>query len=54
MEEMITVCDECERASCWRGDFMCEGSRNAGTTSMTKKELLRLNLEHPSHWETKV
>ncbi len=48
----ITVCSSCLRASCWIGQLMCEKARDAGTKEMTVRELRRLNLEHPSYWES--
>ena len=51
MDNKITVCDECLRASCWQGYFMCDNSNLAGTTEKTKEELIKLDLEHPDHWE---
>lgn len=48
----VTVCDKCFQASCWRGLFMCEESRNAGTVDLTITELRKLNTgEHYSYWE---
>lgn len=49
-ERLITVCSECFRASCWGGEFMCEGSRHAGTTKKGERELDRLAAEHPSYY----
>lgn len=31
---------------------MCDRSRFAGTTRMSRLELARLNLEHASYWKT--
>ncbi len=50
-DKEITVCDECLRAACWKGYFYCDKAKYAGITKMTKGELLKLNLEHPSYWE---
>lgn len=50
--DKIQVCDSCHRASCWQGIFMCENSKNAGTTYLTRSELGKLELEHPCYWKT--
>lgn len=44
---MVTVCDACLKASCWRGIFMCDDSRGAGTTRKSVAELRALGREHP-------
>ena len=49
----VTVCDNCLQASCWQGEFMCEGSREAGTTDLPISELKKLGYEHPFYWELK-
>jgi hypothetical protein len=53
-DDLITVCDVCRRASCWHGDFVCDAvyEVSAGTIQMTRRELLALNLEHPSYLKT--
>lgn len=51
MNDKITVCNKCKRASCWQGIFYCNDSTDAGTIEMTREELEKLNLEHPSYWE---
>ena len=48
-EEDIVVCDKCHTASCWHGIFLCDESRNAGTTTLKRKELIEKKLEHPSY-----
>lgn len=50
-ENLITVCDNCLRASCWHGIFMCDDAKSAGTTEKTEKELLALGLEHSCYWD---
>ena len=47
----VTVCAECHRACCWYGEFMCDESRGADVTEMTKAELAKLDLESPYYWE---
>lgn len=47
--ELITVCDNCLRASCWHGLFMCDESQHAGTIEKTRKELIGLALENSDH-----
>lgn len=51
-DAIVTVCDQCQQASCWQGIFMCDNARSAGTVEKTVAELRSLNLEHPSYWET--
>ena len=51
MPDTVTVCDKCLRASCWKGEFMCEEARTAGTVEMTRQQLGKLKREHPHHWE---
>lgn len=49
----ITVCDNCLRACCWQGEFMCDMAYGgAGTVEKTVKELRSLNAgEHESYWD---
>lgn len=49
--DVVTVCDNCLRASCWpMGQFMCDNAYTAGSTTRTVAELRKLALEHPSYW----
>ena len=48
---LVTVCDACLQASCWRGIFYCDEYKTAGTVDKTVKELTALGREHPSYWE---
>lgn len=41
----VTVCNQCKTASCWHGEFMCDGSDNAGTVDMLASELRKLSNE---------
>lgn len=50
LDRKITVCDHCLQASCWQGIFLCEESREAGTTEKTVAELAKLGLESPDYW----
>ena len=50
LDSMVTVCDECLRASCWQGRFYCERYKSAGTMKMPRARLEKLALEHPSYW----
>ena len=53
--DKITVCDKCHRACCWQGEFMCDGSRSAGTVKMTVKELREGNYgEHEDYWMREI
>lgn len=47
----ITVCDQCLRACCWKGIFMCDESREAGTVEKTAEELVALGREHSDYWD---
>lgn len=46
----VTVCDQCEHASCWQGEFMCIEAGCAGTKQLTIKYLRTLNLENEDWW----
>lgn len=48
---LITVCADCDRASCWQGLFFCDNARMAGIHEMPVKELRRMRLEHSDYWE---
>jgi hypothetical protein len=48
--DYILVCSECKRASCWRGLFMCEEARGAGSVAIKVEQLRELGLEDPSYW----
>ncbi len=49
----IQVCDQCLRACCWQGMFMCEDSYSAGTTYKTRRELKEgKHGESPHYWKT--
>jgi hypothetical protein len=50
-EIKVTVCSKCLRACCWQGEFMCDDARTAGTEELSIKELMELDLEHPSYWK---
>lgn len=49
-DTLITVCDQCLRACCWQGYFMCDKSKSAGTIQKTIGELKTLGLENPHYW----
>lgn len=48
---LVTVCDACHMASCWRGLFYCDDYRSAGTVDMPISELRKLDLEHSDYWK---
>lgn len=50
-DKLITVCDNCLQASCWKGLFMCQESMTAGTVEKTVAELRELGLENECYWE---
>lgn len=47
---LIQICSECERSSCWHGEFMCENSINANLILKTVGELNELKLEDVHHY----
>ncbi len=49
-ERMVTVCNSCFRASCWHGEFMCEGNKSAGTKQVPVWQLDADGREHPDHY----
>jgi len=49
LDDKITVCDKCLKASCWQGIFMCVESRDAGTIEKTRRELIKLDKEHTDY-----
>jgi hypothetical protein len=46
----VTVCAECNRASCWQGEFMCDKNKHADTTELTVGVLRKLGLESSHYW----
>lgn len=53
-ERKVTVCEACLTASCWHGEFMCQRSGSAGTTTRTVAELDALDREHPSNYSVET
>ena len=49
--DMITVCDRCLRACCWKGIFMCDDSPNAGTRELSAGTLAIIDREHSDYWD---
>jgi hypothetical protein len=50
-DQMITVCDQCLRACCWKGIFMCDDSRDAGTRELSAGTLAIIDREHSDYWD---
>lgn len=50
---IVTVCDKCFTACCWRGIFMCDEAHSAGIVDKPVLELRELGREHPSYWRLK-
>lgn len=52
-EQLIEVCDNCLRACCWQGEFMCDEASDVttGTVMKTRDELAALAYEDPDWWE---
>ena len=46
----ITVCDNCLRACCWQGEFMCSDAKHAGTKFIPRAEIEAMALENPRYW----
>lgn len=46
----ITVCDACNCATCWQGEFYCQEYKSAGTKEITIREARALNSENPTYW----
>lgn len=47
----VTVCDQCLRASCWLGYFMCDRAGSAGKIDLDVDYLRVRALENPCWWE---
>ena len=47
---LIQICSECEKASCWHGEFMCSDARGADLILKTATELDKLNVEHKDNY----
>lgn len=50
-DRAVLVCDLCNKASCWKGEFMCDDANCAGVKHLTVRQLKTLNLEHERFWE---
>ncbi len=50
-KDTITVCDACFRACCWKGIFMCDDARDAGTVERTVQQCVELGEEHSDYWD---
>ena len=50
----VTICDECLKASCWQGIFMCDNAYTAGTMDLDVEYLKVRALEHPDWWADEV
>lgn len=49
-DRLVTVCDQCHMASCWRGIFMCNSAQSAGVVQMPVWHLRELGLEHSDYY----
>jgi hypothetical protein len=52
LDDKVTVCESCLQASCWQAIFCCDNYKNADITQRSRRELMRLDREHPSYWKT--
>lgn len=52
--DLITVCSDCLRASCWQGEFFCDSALDpdSSITQKTRGELRELDLEDSRYWKT--
>ena len=48
----VTVCDACDRASCWQGKFYCERARTAGTVDKPLHTFMIHRRENEEYWFT--
>lgn len=46
----ITVCAECNCATCWQGEFYCDKAKAAGTKEITVREAREMNRENLTYW----
>lgn len=53
-DKLIEVCDNCECASCWYGEFMCDYADSAGTVLKTVRQLIELDYEHEDYWSSET
>lgn len=53
-DDLITVCSDCLRASCWQGYFFCDTALDPDSSIVQKKrsELAELALEDSRYWKT--
>jgi len=52
-KKLIEVCDNCKKASCWYGEFMCDMADIARTIKLPIEKLRKLNLESEDFWSDK-
>ena len=52
LNEPVTVCSECLKASCWQGIFMCDEAHGADTTTRTRRQLVELGYENTDYMRT--
>lgn len=53
-DKIIEVCEECERASCAQGIFLCDNSREADVKLITVRELREKHQEPEGYWRSKT
>lgn len=53
-DDLICVCSDCLRASCWQGYFFCDTALDPESDVIykTRKELQELALEDSHYWKT--
>lgn len=50
--DMIPVCANCLRASCWQAIFVCDQYQTADVIYKRRGDLAKRGLEHPSYLKT--
>lgn len=46
----VPVCANCQTASCWHGEFMCEKAKTSSVVRLKASELRELHREQPSNY----
>ena len=49
-KRLVTVCERCLTAACWRGIDMCEESRDADVVRLPVWRLDAMGREHPDYY----
>ena len=49
-DKLVRVCDQCGKASCWYGEFMCEDAHGADLKVLTVADLRPGKRESEDYW----